>query len=288
MLKELIKLANHLDSIGHKDISNDLDSVIRKIAQVDPYGESMQEKTEYEMALEAITAKASEKIEGWTEEKSRGLIEASAAGRPGMRNSPITNPEVVRVRDSDPMGNRFWYEELKKLVNDAKFNKMNPDLYGESMQEQSVKKNLLGRSGDKNETVMKIQKLIGSSPTGLWADVRDSQDLFKFLTENAPNIVFPADRPEGQEQYPRIMLRDGPAGFAARGADAVAGKTYSDWLKIVQDLVDLNNRTFGEEPEMMWAKTGPGKAERVPVELDNEASDRIEAIAKELDKLFKY
>jgi len=136
---------------------------------------------------------------------------------------------------------------------------------------------------------MKVQELIGSSPTGLWADVRDGRDLFEFLTENAPNIVYPAGRPESQEQYPRIMLREGPAGFAARGADAVAGKDHSDWLKIVQDLVDLDNRTFGEEPEqMMWAKTGPGKAEKVPVQLDNEASDRIESMAKALDKLFKY
>ena len=33
MLKELVKLANHLDSIGHSDLSDKLDSVIRKMAE---------------------------------------------------------------------------------------------------------------------------------------------------------------------------------------------------------------------------------------------------------------
>jgi len=301
MLKELIKLANHLDSIGHKDISNDLDSVIKKIAQ--DFGASFDAgdigyKSEYEKALEAVTAKAQSKLDGWTDDDSSGLISASAAGRAGMVSPPIVDPRVVSLRDSDPMGNQAWYEELKKLVNDAKILKLKEqeEKYelGKKQDPSPTGQDLLGKSdakseAAKSETVMKVQELIGSSPTGLWADVRDGQDLFKFLTENAPNIVYPAGRPESQEQYPRIMLREGPAGFAARGADAVAGKDHSDWLKIVQDLVDLDNRTFGEEPEqMMWAKTGPGKAEKVPVQLDNEASDRIESMAKALDKLFKY
>jgi hypothetical protein len=301
MLKELVKLANHLDSIGHKDISNDLDSIIKKIAQ--DFGASFDAgdigyKSEYEKALEAVTAKAQSKLDGWTDDDSSGLISASAAGRAGMVSPPIVDSRVVSLRDSDPMGNQAWYEELKQLVNDAKILKLKEQKekyeLGKKQDPSPAGQDLLGKSdakseAAKSETVMRVQELIGSSPTGLWADVRDGQDLFKFLTENAPNIVYPAGRPESQEQYPRIMLREGPAGFAARGADAVAGKGHSDWLKIVQDLVDLDNRTFGEEPEqMMWAKTGPGKAERVPVQLDNEASDRIESMAKALDKLFKY
>lgn len=94
MLKELVKLANHLDSIGHKDISNDLDSIIRKMAQEERpglYGEAGEPAAEAMQAAGGRGGEADSLLSGFS-----GAGESIKRRLHKMKNAQLYHPEGMR------------------------------------------------------------------------------------------------------------------------------------------------------------------------------------------------
>jgi len=171
-----------------------------------------------------------------------------------------------------------------------------------------------------NPTVSRIQEAIGIKQTGIWQDVIRSGELRRLLEDNADNIFHEEDYLDDSEKVAKI-LNSGVKGFSVRGGSTASNNTYSSWLKFIEELLSidtrvtesletLKNASHGGEDYMskFHAKSIEDSAEEIVEglkegkELDpwqksylaqadlmtDNVEKRLEVMAKQLDKLFKY
>lgn len=171
-----------------------------------------------------------------------------------------------------------------------------------------------------NPTVSRIQEAIGIKQTGIWQDVIRSGELRRFLEDNADNISHEAEYLDDSEKVVKI-LSSGVKGFRVRGGSTASNNAYSSWLKFIEELLSidtrvtesletLKNASHGGEDYMskFHAKSIEDSAEEIVEglkegkELDpwqksylaqadlmtDNVEKRLEVMAKQLDKLFKY
>lgn len=172
----------------------------------------------------------------------------------------------------------------------------------------------------KSPTVSKIQGIVGAEQTGVWADLIGSGSLKAFLEENAENISSgPGEYLEDSEKASKILAY-GVKGFRPRGGTEALDNSYKSWLKFIEELASIetkleesiapaeneahdedymskhhaesiadNAEEISEDLEKglkldPWQKTYLAQADLM---TDN-VEERLDAMAKQLDKLFKY
>lgn len=178
-----------------------------------------------------------------------------------------------------------------------------------------------------NKTVLKIEETIGAPLTGSWKALLRSGHLKRFLEDNSGNIVEgletikvgpqgePLERYRDSSKYVSTILNTGIKGFSPKGGSEALNNNYTSWLKFVEELKALDapitvEASHGHEDYMskFHAKSIENSAEEIAEDLEqgkeldpwqksylaqadlmtDNVEKRLEVMAKQLDKLFKY
>lgn len=268
MNKELIALANRLDSMGHVDLADMLDSVI-KSAQVmydpnaglyDPYADYLTGPEESLADPHGLGEIGDMTFERAYHQYS-GINWGSVAwGHPGLiwnRSTP-GNFSSLQARRGEPLNN-VWLElvQMSKDSNDltyaAQFIKtvskaagiVNPDprFEGEGdrpdEQERIVREEEVLRptrvSGSSNQDIEDIQSLVGATPDGVWGPNTRSKVL-DFLRDREEYILGgTADD----------VLATGQGNFGVRGGKPNPGDYSQNWGGMLEFLRDLDEQRAG-------------------------------------------
>jgi len=355
MLKELVKLANHLDSIGHGEISNDLDAVIRKLAFFPgPVGPTFYAGDDGPTELDRTLGDLYNEYHGLRLDNEGNLYAGGVSS--GYTPANMFDPrspmgkfdptgtlrgQLAEIADSYNNGDRttvIFINKLKKSLDSRDLevleNALNPfvgppwdgpsdgaaEEIGESVMTQGDTEEIGEPKPKPNRLVSEIQGALGIGQTGIWKDVVSSGELRRLLEDNVDNIFHEGDYLDDSKKVVKI-LNSGVKGFSVRGGSTASNNTYSSWLKFIEELLSidtrvtesletLKNASHGGEDYMskFHAKSIEDSAEEIVEglkegkELDpwqksylaqadlmtDNVEKRLEVMAKQLDKLFKY
>jgi hypothetical protein len=123
MKKELIKLANHLDNIGHRDLADRLDSVIKKNAQsdlgtefdpsdtVEAAGNSVDMIDSTVGAVGSISDSLSSTL------SAAEILEREAEAEGETEVEETTEAEVEALSDDFVLASNFTQDRIEKMSN---------------------------------------------------------------------------------------------------------------------------------------------------------------------------
>lgn len=330
MLKELVKLANHLDSIGHGEISNDLDAVIKKLAE-SPSEEGRQrylEQATTPTTRDFMIERKEQSVVAQAEEMRSRILEGfyggavtSYAKAPSIHQHTRLNKwvstSVSDIRQAKSFLRDFEasIDILKKMESAGQmraFDSFHPDRMeyaadslssrlGEHVAlvsspinkpaEPSLPEDERGpakltmhdtdsreEAPKKSKTVSKIQDVLGIGETGVWKDVVRSGRLRGFLEDNADNISYDGDEYLEDSEKVVNILNSGVKGFGVRGGSTARDNTYRSWLKFIEELLSIDTRVTESLETLKNASHGG----------EDNVEERLDAMAKQLDKMFKY
>jgi len=289
MLKELVKLANHLDSIGHRDLSDDLDSVIRKMAQATT-GQTMSGAlSEFEYGKSLLTpsreaaVKKTKEILANIENSVYGdqvtqLFRGSPTGRklsgaaPDFEQAPALRWQLETIIKSLGEANLPFEkelleedkDELKAYIERAETEKKSVMLAEQAMaQETDSESDTMAARGDmpdesegvirNNEDIMAIESIIGAQATGQFPFNKGTYFALKaFLEANADKLSHSEHSPE---DYVQTILDTGPEGFSVRGGEhaRITGRSFRDWRNLIEDLQMTTRRGVAQTAQMVTA-----------------------------------
>lgn len=353
MLKELVKLANHLDSIGYGEISNDLDAVIKKLAffpgPIGPTfyagddGPTELDKTLGDLYNEYHGLRLDGKGHLYTDGSPSGYTPADMfspqAAMGSFDPSRSLREQLKEIADSYNNGDGAtvnFVNKIKKSLDSRDLGVLEKALdsfvgppwsgpsdgAAEEMDESVMTQADIEEANKPkpNPTVSRIQDALGVRQTGIWQDVVRGGELRRFLEDNADNLSHEGERLKDSEKVVRI-LNSGVKGFSVRGGSTARDNSYRSWLKFIEELLSidtrvtesletLKNASHGGEDYMSkhHAESIADNAEEISEDLEkglkldpwqktylaqadlmtDNVEERLDAMAKQLDKLFKY
>ena len=178
----------------------------------------------------------------------------------------------------------------------------------------------------KNPNILMIEEIIGALPTGQYPFNKGTYFALKqFLERNADKLFHPEYDPD---DYVQKILDTGPKGFTVRGGEhgEITGRSFRDWRNLVEDLQMSSRRGVAQNAQLVTAshdgdymsefhaKSIENSAEEIVKDLEEgreldpwqksylaqadqmtdsveerlDQEEKIAAMTKALDKLFKY
>lgn len=321
MLKELVKLANHLDSIGHRDLSDDLDSVIRKMAQQADLGARPdiprrpreQDLRELEKKQMAATYKADEILENIERsmygEQMKRLFLGSPTGAKLSGKEASSFDDVAALRwqlerltsgldvANLPFEKDLLEKDLKELEDLIKKVKEEERTIGEEALEISrmFAEQSMPQETDSESDTMAAR---GDMPDESEGVIRNNEDIMAI--ERIIGTQVTGMYPFHKAAYYSLKK------FLEANADKLSHSEHSqeDYVQTILDTGPegfsviggshgmIKGRTFRdwrnliEDLQMAEAPSNEDELDQQNNIEDQEA--KIEAMTKALDKLFKY
>jgi hypothetical protein len=304
MKKELIALANRLDSMGHPDLADSIDSVIKSAQEsYDPYGpyrtgpdESLSDPHGLGEIGKMTLNDAYTEYNGIDPDSTRGgyLITSS----PDMIFMPRTAGGFFELesRRYDPL-NSVW-EDLTNMASETEEGSFSfasqfvktvsreagiqsgapsveeapAEEESEPMARQKEEPVLTPTRRSGNQDIADIQTLVGAHPDGVWgpntrAKVKD------FLTERDEYIL---------GGTPDDVLASGQGNFGVRGGKANPGEYAQNWGGMLEFLRDLDRQQeslmASLEESLSDEQDSVARQEQNVTEIDFEERDPEEGV----------